>query len=84
MSCGAVHTYKVRWEFDVEAETPVEAAQAALDRLLTFGREAVGEDTRPLFDVVQFVDDDKPGRATIVDTLDWSTGDEWLEWRRKR
>ena len=78
------HTYRIRWQFDVEAESPVEAAQAALDRMLEFGHEPVGGDNRPLLTVIQFVDTDKPGRAIIVDTLDWTTGDEWLEERRVR
>ena len=78
------HTYRVRWQFDVEAESPVEAAMAGLDRMLGFGHERVGDESRPLLTVVQFVDTDKPGKAVIVDTLDWTTGDEWLERERVR
>lgn len=66
-----VHTYKVIWEFDVEATDPIDAVDAFLHRVEVGKRDpAVG---KPILEVRQFVDTDKPDKVYEVDTNTWIT-----------
>lgn len=74
-----MHTYRVLWSMDLEAETPKQAAMTYLMRVLELGQQSISDDDRPILEVRQFVDDDKPPLCVNVDTLDWSEGEEWYD-----
>lgn len=66
-----VHTYKVIWEFDVEATDPIDAVDAFLHRVEVGKHDrAVG---MPILEVRQFVDTGEPPKVYEVDTSTWIT-----------
>jgi hypothetical protein len=67
-----MHTYRVLWPMDLEAETPKQAAMMYLMRVLELGQESISDDDRPILEVRQFVDTDKPDKVFEVDTLEWT------------
>ena len=78
------HTYRVIWPHDVEADDEdvpghVQAAQEFMSFALELGRGVISDDDRPVLEVRQFVDDDKPPLCVKVDTLDWSMGEFWYD-----
>lgn len=73
------HTYRVIWSHDLEAESPEEAAMSFLSWALALGEMTISDDDRPILEVRQFRDTDLPPLCVKVDTLDWSTGEEWYD-----
>ncbi len=61
------HTYKCTWIHDTEAESPVDAARAFVQR----ADNTSSLSHAPIMHVDQFVDTDKPPIRYDVDTYDW-------------
>ena len=79
------NTYRVPWSQDLEAESPEEAAMSFFKWVLALRSRTVGDNDRPILEVRQFRDTDKPPLCVKVDTLDFQTiGEEWYDIGRVR
>lgn len=67
----AVHTYTVIVKRMGEYTDPKAAAEEMNEFMRTYHEKAVGDADRPIFEVRQFVDTDKPDKVVWVDSLDF-------------